>query len=138
MFGIFRNIYTFIFKLPIKTVTNIFDLPASYNFKTIRSYFFTQRCVIQSGKRGFFLKLRPDLAEPIKIEGYYHFDLYIESNRMAQTYSLNHVGDLCIHYDDSGGGTNFGGDAYQITSNTIVIKAQEIKDMLYEVGISYD
>ncbi|NRA62321.1 MAG: hypothetical protein HRU25_15765 [Psychrobium sp.] len=132
------SVYTYIFKLPIKSVTNIYDLPTRSKDKTIRSHFLTQRCAVPSGKSGFGYNLKPDLTMPTKIEGYYHFDLYLESNRMAQQYSLDQIGDLCIHYEFSRGGTNYGGDAYQITSNTIVIKAQEIKDMLDEVGISYD
>ena len=132
------SVYTYIFKLPIKSVINIFDLPASSKDKTIRSYFLTQRCAIPSGKSGFGYNLKPDLTVPTKIEGYYHFSLYLESNLMAQQYFLNHIGDLCIAYTNIMGGTNYGGDYYNITSNTIVIKAQEIKDMLDEVGISYD
>ncbi len=67
--------------------------------------------------------------------GTFYYQDYISSPILAQRGFLNNIGDVCLKIDES---LNTQTTEYNYTSNTVVIPAQEIKNMLDGLGIPYE
>jgi hypothetical protein len=123
------SIYPYIFVIPIKSKQDIFSMKTNENrFK--RDWFAAFNCYSNRSRQVPDLAFRPDIEPISDQDGYYHYKLYVESNRMAQYYYFNEVNGICLGY------TGYSGGQHQ-TSNTIVIDEQEVKDVLDTVGIGY-
>jgi hypothetical protein len=131
-----NSVYQYIMAIPVKSDRNIYFLPTQFSSRLYRQKFLGERCTTPYQGGRFFLYFIPD-AEIIKgSDGLLHYNLYLQSNEIASRYMLNNIGDLCIKYFDIEGSDL--GDSYDIQSNVMTIKAQEIKDTLGSAGILHE
>jgi hypothetical protein len=129
------SVYQYIMAIPVKSDRNIHFLPTE-NSSAYRQYFLGRRCTNIYSYGGLFVYFTPDADVIKKDDGLLHYNLYIQSNLIASQYMLNNIGDLCIKYFDIEGSDL--GDSYNIQSNIMTIKAQEIKDILGSAGILHE
>jgi hypothetical protein len=123
------SIYPYIFVVPIKSKQDIFSMKTNENrFK--RDYFAGWSCYSNRSRQVPALAFLPGIEPILDQDGYYHYKLYVESNRMAQYYFFNEVNAICLSYKAYS-------DGQHQSSNTIVIDEQEVKDVLDTVGIGY-
>ncbi|MEY8240058.1 MAG: hypothetical protein RPT25_06915 [Cycloclasticus sp.] len=132
-----NSIYQYIVAIPVKSNKNIYNLPYSHGSKLIRVYFVSERCQESYPYGRFGVTFIPGADVIQSDDGFFHYNLYIQSNLMAGQYLLNNIGDICINYRDIDGGT-FADDSYDIQSNTMTIKAQDIMDVLGSLGIMHE
>jgi hypothetical protein len=130
------SVYQYIMAIPVKSDRNIYFLPTEDDDRRFRQNFLGERCTAAYPFGSFFVYFTPDADILKKDDGLLHYILYLQSNEIASQYMLNNIGDLCIYYWESKG-ASFGG-AYDIQSNVMTIKAQEIKDILGSAGILHE
>jgi hypothetical protein len=129
-----NEIYNFYITIPIKTKTDISTLPVASDYPEGRA-FYIQRCLAPFNGGGTKVVLIPDLQATKNASEFYHYTLYGDSKSFAGEYLLNSVSDLCLHYIYDYPRSNFSGENYDITSNELVIKAEEVEALLDKLGI---
>ncbi len=70
-----------------------------------------------------------------KVNGKYNYQVYAFSNYWASYGFFDDITDICLKVNDT---LNTQTTEYNYTSNTVVIPAQEIKNMLDGLGIPYE
>lgn len=132
-FIIDNNVYNKIIEIPIRSKTNITNLPIAY-LETI--LFGITRCQeLYQPNQSKGTNLSPNLGVVKDDSGFFNYKLYSEMMGFAVTFLLDNIDDLCISYFYLKGGYE---DKYNVQSNEIKIDAQEIKSMLDGLGISHE
>jgi hypothetical protein len=131
------SVYQYIMAIPVKSDKNIYFLPTEGDDRLFRQRFFTTRCTAAYEGAHLYVSFTPDADIIKEDDGLFHYNLYLQSNIIARQYMLHDVGDLCISYLELKASSSFGG-AYNINSNIMAIKAQEIKDILGNAGILHE
>ena len=132
-FIIDNNAYNKIIEIPIRSKTNITNLPTDSLDPILFSITRCQELYQPNQSKG--TDLSPNLGVVKDDSGFFNYKLYSELNGFASTFLLNDIGDLCISYSYVRGGYE---DKYNVQSNEIMIDAQEIKSKLDGLGISHE
>lgn len=133
-----NQIYIFFVGINIKSDTDFLKfpgIPAGNN----PHYFSIERC--EPAYEGWFERniFFADMKKVEKVNGFFHYTLYAASNILAASFKLNDVSDLCLKYDFGtfGSSGELSSETWDIKSNEIVIKAEEIEAMLDRLGIAH-
>ncbi len=125
-----NEVYNFFFVLSIKTGSNLYDLFHKYeNFPMQDPISFNLYSCSQSysGTRAYL-----DYAKDKDQNNKLHYKLYFASNEFASLSFLNEVEDICLNFHSAEGNSD---EEVIYNSNTIIVEAKEIENILEELGI---
>jgi hypothetical protein len=131
-----NQIYNFLISIDIKSNADLYNLPGITGPGVMT--FKVKRCEAPY-PGGYRATVFSAVAKKvIKESGFYGYTLYVPSNMLASMFMLNNVGDLCVKFEFGRGSNDlYGGDSYDIKSNEVVIKVEEIEVILDEQGIAH-
>jgi hypothetical protein len=129
-----NQIYNFFVAINIKSDTDFSKFPGLSDDHP--HYFQIKRCESPYDGGGEQTHFTADTKKVEKVDGFFHYTLYAESNYLAALFILNDVSDLCLKYGIISNGA-YATETWDINSNEIIIKAEEVEAMLDKLGIAH-